>query len=109
MRKESTPSACRAFVSAPETSARPPVLAKGTASDERMATRKGEPELWSLIFELWSLTSNPSPRSKESKCKELITKYSRLALHRREELGVRFRLLQTLEHDFHLLHGRERI
>src|SRR5712692_3364279 len=105
MRKESIPSACRAFGSAPETSANPPVLAKGTASDERMATRMGEPELWSLIFELWSLTSNPSHWGKESKYKELDTKYRRLALHRSEELGVRFRFLQTLEYDFHLLNG----
>ena len=29
-----------------------------------------------------------------------------LALHRRQELCVRFRFFQTLEHDFHLLNGR---
>src|SRR5690349_7637750 len=50
MRNESTPSRCRALVSAPETSARPPVLAKGTASDERMATRTVEVSVDDRLF-----------------------------------------------------------
>ena len=32
-----------------------------------------------------------------------------LTLHRRKKLGVRLCLLQTLEHDFHLLNRRQRI
>src|ERR671921_2364582 len=39
MRHVSTPSPTSAFGSAPATSPSPPVLAKGTASDERNATR----------------------------------------------------------------------
>src|SRR4030095_5267395 len=32
-----------------------------------------------------------------------------LALHRGQELGVRFGLLESFEHDFHLLYRRQRV
>src|ERR1044072_1819005 len=98
----STSSFWRALGNAPDTSASPPVLAKGTASEVRIATRiqneichkkaqKTQNDL-SIIFVFLCL---------------FVADY--LALHRGEKFGVGLRLLQSLEHDFHLLDGRERI
>src|ERR1044072_3138153 len=99
MSRASTSCSPSAFGSAPETSASPPVLAKGTASDVRIA-----------IFILSALGTKDAIRKRgmnTAKRSSLFT-FS-LALHRGQELGVRLRLLQSFEHDFHLLNGRQRI
>src|SRR6185369_6327779 len=89
-----------AFGNAPDTSASPPVLAKGTASEVRMATRILDKNL----------------ATKKHKSHKMIVKnhlrllcllWLLLALHGGEKLGVGLRLLQSLEHDFHLLDRRE--
>src|ERR1043165_5825366 len=101
MSRASTSCSPNAFGSAPETSASPPVLAKGTASELRMAIRirgcfhhkkaqKTQKDLIPFVFLRLFVAKD-------------------LALHRRQELGVGLRLLQSLEHDFHLLDGRQRI
>src|ERR1043166_6410481 len=103
MSRASTSCSPSAFGSAPETSASPPVLAKGTASEVRMATR---------IFERRE-RENGSQKERDEYRSSIhpsnIHPTDGLALHRRQQFGVRLGLLQTLEHDFHLLDGRERI
>src|ERR1051326_5438828 len=99
----STSCSMRAFGSAPETSASPPVLAKGTASEVRIATRIFETK------ETWNGSHKERDEYRSSIQPSNFHPVDGLALHRRQELGVRLRLLQTLEHNFHLLDGRERV
>src|SRR6476646_5541631 len=101
MSRASTSCSPKAFGSAPETSASPPVLAKGTASEVRIATR---------IYQTEShKEAHKAQNDLENHLCFLCLFVAILALHGGQELGVRFRLLKSLEHDFHLLNGRERI
>src|SRR6185369_7645513 len=97
----STSSSVSAFGNAPDTSASPPVLAKGTASEVRIATR------------IQKEICHKKPSTDADILKTSVSSVDgfdrNLALHRGEKLGVGLRLLQSLEHDFHLLDRRERI
>src|SRR5215216_1201608 len=91
----STSCSTSAFGSAPETSASPPVLAKGTASEVRMATRIRKDE-----FRRREGHEQQAGAGIDScSCCLLLP----LALHRGEKFRVGLRLLEALEHDFHLL------
>src|ERR1044071_4403367 len=91
-----------AWGSAPDTSASPPVLAKGTASEVRIATRIQK----EICHKKAQKTQNDLRIIFVFLCL-FVADY--LALHRGEKFGVGLRLLQSLEHDLHLLDGRERI
>src|SRR5215217_5357268 len=98
----STSRFCSAFGKAPETSASPPVLAKGTALEVRMATRIQK----EYCHKEAQKTRNDLRNHFVCFCASL---WRKLALHRGEKFSVGLRLLQSLEHDFHLLDRRERI
>src|SRR6476646_10187423 len=98
----STSSSVSAFGNAPDTSASPPVLAKGTASEVRMATRIQK----DFCHKKAQKTQNDLKTIVVFLCLFVADK---LALHRGEKFSVGLRLLQSLEHDFHLLDRREGI
>src|SRR6185369_481582 len=103
----STSCSMSALGSAPETSASPPVLAKGTASDVRMATRmdecdgiyglvcRGGPP-WPPVAEIKDLMSK-NGRPRRAAPTKTPAKRPLLALHRSEKLGVGLRLLEPFE------------
>src|SRR3954465_11402700 len=93
------PTRFNAFGSAPATSPRPPVFEYGTASADRTATR---------ISQQCEM-QNAQWKSTVPLCIVRYELRNLLRLHRRKEFGVRLGLAETLEDDFHLFDGRQRI